>query len=97
MEKMKPMTPMKPMEPMKVDKWWPDELGSPSTSGSADDVRYAYFPGKRRLIIERAGHRTIFDTADHQLTGALQASAEEKTLWFLSDRGRVDVESLRKT
>jgi hypothetical protein len=96
MEKLKPMAPMKPMEPMKVDQWWPTVLGTPSTSGSADDVRYAYFPEKRRLIVERAGHRTTYDTTNHQLIGALQASAEAKSLWFLSERGRVDVESLRK-
>jgi hypothetical protein len=97
MEKMKPMAPMNPMQPIKIDRWWPAELGNPSTSGSADDVRYAYFPERRRLIIERAGHRTTFDTADHQFIGALQVSAEPKTLWFLSQRGRIDVESLPKT
>jgi hypothetical protein len=95
MEKMQPFTPMKPMQPIQTaDPWWPHELGDPSTSGSADDVRYAYFPEKRRLIIERSGKRTIFDTAEHQFRGVLQSSSAAGALSFLSQHGRVDVDSL---
>ncbi len=47
MEPMKPMAPMKPMEPMKPmaksEAWWPADLGDPSSSGSQNDMRYAFF------------------------------------------------------
>ena len=46
MEPMKPMKPMepKPMKPMSaMERWWPDELGHASSSGSQNDVRYAFF------------------------------------------------------
>jgi hypothetical protein len=93
MEKMHSLPPMKPMKPMKpAEPWWPPELGDPSTSGSANDVRYAYFPEKHRLVIERGGKRTLFDTADYQLSGALQSSPG--TLSFSSQRGPVDVDAL---
>jgi hypothetical protein len=88
---------MKPLEPMRVEPpWWPAELGDPSSSGAADEVRYAYFPEKHRLLIERAGKRTIFDTADHQFRGVLQSSSGASSLSFLSQHGRVDIDSLKQ-
>jgi hypothetical protein len=94
MENMRPLPPMKQMEPMQTAvPWWPPELGDPSISGSADDVGYAYFPEKRRLAIERNGRRRLLDTADHQLTGALQQTSPD-TLYFLSQHGPVDVDAL---
>lgn len=49
MEPMKPMAPMKPMEPMKpmdppASDWWPKGLSNPSSSGSQNDLRYAFSP-----------------------------------------------------
>ena len=56
MEPMKPMEPMQPMAPMKpMQRWWPQELGEPASSGGQNDVRYAFFPEKRRLLIETGG------------------------------------------
>jgi hypothetical protein len=92
MEPMKPMRPMTPIEPTKIIPWWPEEWGTPSSSGSAGEVRYAYFPDRHRLVIERAGKRTTFDTAEHQIRGVLQSGTEP--LSFLSQHGRVDVDSL---
>lgn len=89
---MEPMKPMRPLEPLKTTPWWPEEWGTPASSGSAGEVRYAYFPDRRRLIIDRAGKRTTFDTAEHQIRGVLQTGAEP--LSFLSQHGRVDVDSL---
>ena len=48
MEPMKPMKPMEPMKPMSGgEKWWPDELGQPSSSGSQNSMRYARSSSKR--------------------------------------------------
>jgi hypothetical protein len=59
MEPMKPMKPMEPMKPMSGgEKWWPDELGQPSSSGSQNSMRYAFFPKARRLLIEGASFVT---------------------------------------
>jgi hypothetical protein len=34
---------------MQKPVWWPDDLGSPSAVGAQNDLRYAVFPGARRL------------------------------------------------
>jgi hypothetical protein len=52
-------------------------------------MRYAYFPELRRLVIERAGERTSFDTAEHQFRGVLQLSGPDAALSFLSQHRRV--------
>jgi hypothetical protein len=64
-----PMKPMEPMKPPSEDKWWPPDLGQPSTSGSQNDMRYAFFPEKRRLLIEQDGKLATYDSADHRISG----------------------------
>jgi hypothetical protein len=44
MEPTKPMRPMTPIEPMKIIHWWHEEWGTPFSSGSAGEIRYAHFP-----------------------------------------------------
>jgi len=34
-------------------QWWPAGLGSPASSGAQNDLRYAFFPGPRRLAIQQ--------------------------------------------
>jgi hypothetical protein len=95
MEPLAPMKPMKPMEPMKpAEAWWPDDMGEASTTGGAGGVRYAYFANKHRLIVDRHGHRTTYDTADHQIRGVMQSSSSAEGLAFSSQHGRVDLGDL---
>jgi hypothetical protein len=95
MEPMKPMKPMEPMEPMsRAEKWWPDELGEPTSSGSQNGMRYAFFPRARRLLIEQAGKLTTYDSADHQING-VQSSASRVPV-FTTDNGAVDLAELEK-
>jgi hypothetical protein len=92
---MTPMKPMKPMEPMKAQAaWWPSDLGEASTMGSAGDVRYAYFSKHHRLIVERDGKRTTYDTGDHEVHGVMQSSSSADGLSFSSQHGRVDLGDL---
>jgi hypothetical protein len=74
--------------------WWPVDLGMPSTSGSADDLRYAYFPLKRRLAIERHGTVTIYDTGGHHFRGVLQLSGHDGELSFATQSRRVNLAEL---
>ena len=92
---MKPMKPMEAMEPMKgAEVWWPIDLGEASTTGGAGGVRYAYFATKHRLIVERHGQRTTYDTADHEIGGVMQSSSSAEGLSFSSQHGRVDLGDL---
>jgi hypothetical protein len=74
--------------------WWPTDLGSPSSLGAQNDVRYAYFPASRRLAIEVNGLLTIYDTEDHQISGFSQQQPGSGSLSFSSQLGGVDVSRL---
>src|SRR6202041_4197005 len=74
---------------------WPSELGIASTSGTSPEMRYAYFPTNRRLAVEWHGVLTIYDTAEYQFRGMLQAhSAETVGISILTQRGRVRLTDL---
>lgn len=75
--------------------WWPAELGAPSSSGGQDNVRYAYFPQARRLLIERGGQVSTYDTLDHNIGGVQQQQGGPSgSLSFSSQYGTFTVESL---
>lgn len=95
---MKPMEPMKPMQPMKPiasDPWWPSDLGEPSSTGAQNDMRYAFFPDKHRLLIERDGRRTLYDSADHKISGVAQQGGGERSVTFSSQHGPVKLGDLK--
>jgi hypothetical protein len=74
--------------------WWPGELGSPSSSGSQNNMRYAVFPASRRLAIELNGQVTVYDTLDHQIGGVSQQQGSGYSLSFSSQYGQVRPEDL---
>lgn len=97
MEPMKPMKPMEPMKPMSGgEKWWPDDLGQPSTSGAQNGMRYAFFPDKQRLLIEQDGKLTTYDSGDHRIGGVSQQGGGASSLTFTSQNGSVDLDQLKK-
>ena len=97
MEPMKPMAPMKPMEPMaKMEAWWPDDLGQPSSTGSQNGMRYAFFPEARRLLVENGGTVTTYDSGDHRIGGVSQQDGSSRSLAFTSQDGMVNLDELKK-
>ena len=97
MEPMKPMKPMEPMAPMDFGPaWWPKDLGQPASSGGQDEVKYAFFPEKRRLAIREGGQVTVYDSGDHRISGVSQQRGGGRSLAFSSDNGEVTVEDLRE-
>jgi hypothetical protein len=77
------------------NSWWPSELGHPSSSGGQNDARYAYFPGPRRLAIQRNGQVTLYDTLDHHIGGVQQQQGGAYgSLSFSSQFGTFTVDSL---
>ena len=97
MEPMKPMKPMEPMKPMKPmeggEAWWPKDLGSPASSGSQDGMRYAFFPDKKRLVVETGGETKTYDSGDHAISGVQQANGGSAT--FSDANGTVDLKDLK--
>jgi len=86
---------MEPMSFSNTETWWPAELGSPSSSGSQNDVHYAYFRGARCLLLRQGDEVTTYDTGEHEIYGVQQAS-DTAHARFTSDQGEVDVASLKK-
>ncbi len=76
--------------------WWPNELGRPDGAGDQNGIRYAYFVGARRLIIERDGTVSMFDTGDHRISGVAQQQAQRTSLTFTSQHGAVDLSDLHR-
>lgn len=76
--------------------WWPEKLGSPASTGSQNHLRYAIFPEARRLVIEDAGKRAIYDTGDYRISGISQAQSGDATITFTGQNGLVRVAELKR-
>jgi hypothetical protein len=97
MEPMKPMKPMEPMKPMDFGPaWWPDDLGQPATSGGQNDVKYAFFPEKRRLAISKDSKVAIYDSGNHQISGVQQQQGSSSSLAFTSQKGTINIDELQR-
>jgi hypothetical protein len=73
---------------------WPEELGSPSSTGSQNNLRYAVFPQTRRLAIDLNGQITVYDIGDHQIGGFSQQQGGDQSITFTSQYGTVRVSDL---
>ena len=76
------------------NNWWPGDFGVPSSSGSQNDIRYAFFPQARRLVVQRNGQISVFDTLDHQIGGVSQQQGGGSSLTFTSQYGTISTLSL---
>lgn len=74
--------------------WWPAGLQFPTSTGSQNNVRYAYFATIRRLAIDINGQVTLYDTLDHQIGGFSQQQSIGGSVTFTSQYGTVDVKTL---
>ena len=68
--------------------WWPDEFSNPRSSGSQNDMRYAYFPDARRLAVEVGGTLSVYDTGEHRIGGVSQQQSGSQSLTFSSQCGQ---------
>ncbi|MBU4110633.1 SHOCT domain-containing protein, partial [bacterium] len=59
-------------------QWWPAELGSPFSSGSQNNTRYAVFAN--RLAVEINGEVTVYDTLDNNIGGVSQQQGGDNSL-----------------
>jgi len=74
--------------------WWPADLGAPSSVGAQNEIRYAYFPAARRLVVDLNGKVTVYDTQDHEISGFSQQQPGSGSFSFSSRLGPVDVSRL---
>ena len=74
--------------------WWPRELGTPSSSGSQNSMRYAWFADACRLVIDRDGRVTTYDTGNHHIGGFSQQQGGHDGMSMSSQFGPVDLAAL---
>jgi len=74
--------------------WWPEELGSPTSTGAQNDLRYAFFPSPRRLAIQQDGRVRVYDTGEHRISEFSQQQGGDQSLTFTSQDGLVRVADL---
>jgi hypothetical protein len=86
------MFPVVPAGTKNSNQWWPTDLGSPFSSGSQNDIRYAVFPN--RLAIQSNGQVTVYDTLDNNISGVSQQQGGNTSLTFSSQYGTIAVNSL---
>lgn len=82
------------VSPEAAGQWWPGDLGSPSSAGGQNNVRYAVFPGSRRLVVDIDGQVTVYDTLDNQISGVSQQQGGNDSMTFSSQYGTITVNSL---
>jgi len=76
--------------------WWPAGLGTPAAAGSQNDMRYAFFPAAKRLVIDDNGAVSMYDTGDVYLTGVAQQQSTAQTLSFSSTDGPVPLSRFKR-
>jgi len=77
-----------------TSQWYPAELGTPTSSGSQNSMRYAYFADQRRLAVDAGGVVSVYDTRDHRIGGFSQQQGDASTFTFTSQKGPVSVAAL---
>lgn len=86
------MFPVIPAGTPGSSQWWPGDLGSPFSSGSQNNIRYAVFPN--RLAIELNGQVSVYDTLNNNIGGVSQQQGGDTSLTFSSQYGTIAVSSL---
>ncbi len=74
--------------------WWPQELGAPASTGAQNDMRYAWFPGPRRVAIAHGGEVRVYDSGEHDISGFSQQQGGDRSLTFTSQFGVVRLSEL---
>jgi hypothetical protein len=75
--------------------WWPEGLRSPTSTGSQNDMHYAYFPSSNRLAIKQGGRISVYDSGDHHISGVSQQQGGDQSLTFTSQYGVVRLGDLK--
>lgn len=80
--------------------WWGEEFGSPSSTGSQNEMAYAIFPDKKRLLLKDNNLIHIYHTKQYKITGVSQQQQNAtRDLKFSATEGEVSLSqfSLLKT
>jgi len=76
--------------------WWPPNFGVPSTVGSQNAMRYAFFPSSKRLVIDNNGKMSVYDTGDQVIVGVSQQQSHAQSIVFSTVKGTLDLGALAR-
>ncbi|MEI6045638.1 MAG: SHOCT domain-containing protein [Chloroflexota bacterium] len=65
-------------------RWWPEHLGTPSSTGGQNDLQYAYFPTTNRLAIKWRGTMTLYDTTGYNINSVSQQQQQGHSIVVFS-------------
>lgn len=66
-----PQVRITPMSQMQA-QWWSDEYGTPAMTGGQNEMQYAVFYGKKRLLIKAGDTEHVYDTGKHHIISVSQ-------------------------
>lgn len=86
------------MSPMNQSKWWAPDYNNPTFSGGQNNIRYVYFAQHNRLMIQRDGQESIYDTSPYTLSGVSQQQMNNKThlVFHTKDGKTIDLTDLKQ-
>ena len=76
------------------ESWWPAAFGHPAATGEQHGIRYAYFPGRDRLLVQQGARLTTYDTHGHRITGFAQEQSTTSHICFTTERGTLRLSDL---
>lgn len=79
-----------------AEDWWPAGLGRQAAAGAQNDMRYAWFPAARRLVLRQEGRVRVYDTGEHRISGVAQRQGGGQVVEFAGEAGPVRLEALRE-
>ena len=59
-------------------------------------MHYAFFPARKRLVIDDNGQISTFDTGEHVIVGVSQQQSRAQSLAFATVKGTLDLASLTR-
>ena len=73
--------------------WWLPKLGTPSSSGSQNNIAYAYFPQQQCIAVKTGQQVTYYNTSGRRISGV---SAQNQQVFVEADGQRFRIETLPK-
>ena len=77
------------------ESWWPADFGHPAAAGEQHGIRYAYFPDRDRLLIQRGAAVLSYDTAGQRITGFSQQQSTSSHLCFTTTSGPLELSEMK--
>ncbi len=83
---------------LNLSGWWPEYLGMPDASGGQNDMDYAYFAARDRLVVRNRNKLKIYDTRGYQIIGVSHQQGRfgrSRLVFNCQQRGAIPLDQLK--